>query len=64
LNFGTLSSSIIDLGLKIFSATAYNVEIAEKGETRENVIQISFATAAMLWCLDENKEVSFVEKQT
>lgn len=29
---------------------------------RNNVIQVSFANAAVLWCLDENKEVTFVEK--
>lgn len=42
-------------------SSKHNVDIAEKGELRENVIQVSFADVAILWCLDENKEVNFIE---
>jgi hypothetical protein len=35
--------------------------MAEKNEFRGNVIQISFTNLSILWDLDENKEVTFLE---
>ena len=36
--------------------------IAEKGESRSNAIQITFSELAIMWDLDENKEVTFLQK--
>lgn len=46
------------------NVTKHNIRIAEKGEPRENLIQISFSKVSILWDLeeDENREVVFVER--
>ena len=62
LNFDKLSESVISKGIKVGVTSDYNITVAEKGEVRKNVIQVSFANTAILWCLDENKEVIFIEK--
>lgn len=49
---------------KIVEVSDFNLEIAEKGEVRINVIQISFSDQAIMWDLDENKEVTFLTKPT
>lgn len=38
------------------------MEVAEKGEIRVNVIQITFAGVSIMWDLDEHKEVTFLAK--
>lgn len=38
LNFGTLSESIIAKGIKIAVVSEHNIQVAEKGEVRNNVI--------------------------
>lgn len=40
----------------------YDLMIAEKGEERTNVIQISFSGVSVMWDLDEHKEVTFLAK--
>ena len=39
-------------------------DITEKGEFREDLLQISFSKVSIIWDLnyDENREVSFVER--
>lgn len=40
----------------------YDINTAEKGEERTNVIQISFGNVSIMWDLDEHKEVTFMSK--
>jgi hypothetical protein len=62
LNVGVLSSRLTKCDFAIQEACAYEMRIADKGEERKNVVQISFADLAILWDLDENKEVTFLNK--
>lgn len=39
-----------------------DLKIAEKGEHRENTIQITFSDIAIIWDLKENKEVTFLRQ--
>ena len=48
--------------MKIVVATQNNIRIADKGRKRANVIQISFPNVALLWDLEENQEITFVEE--
>ena len=36
-------------------------DVIEKNEIRKNMIQISFSNLSLIWDLNENKEVTFVE---
>lgn len=36
-------------------------DVIEKNEVRHNMIQISFSNLSLIWDLDEDKEVTFVE---
>ncbi len=44
-------------------STDFNVRVAEKGEIRKNVIQISGKKVSFLWDVNENKEIIFCENQ-
>lgn len=46
----------------IIEVADYDMLIAEKGESRENAIQITFSDLAIMWDLDEQKEVTFLAK--
>lgn len=60
--FEEFADSVKEFGFRAFRASSNQVHIAEKGEFRPNVIQVSFAALTVLWCLDENKEVIFAER--
>ena len=40
------------------------MSILDKNELRPDMIQISFSNLAIVWDLDENKEVSYVENMS
>lgn len=49
---------------RILNVAQCDLLIAEKEVERENVIQITFASMAILWDLDQHKEVTFISKQS
>ena len=57
-----LSSTITKQDFKLCVVEATDICIAEKKEKRPNTIQITFQNAAMIWDLDEHKEVSYISK--
>jgi hypothetical protein len=38
------------------------MRVVEKGEVRENAIQITFSELSIMWDLNEDKEVTFLQK--
>ena len=54
--------NLIKDGFTVRLASEFNVQIAEKGEIRPNVIQVSFKNKSILWDIAENKEVLFIER--
>jgi len=51
-------------GLVVRTMSSQDNNIVDKFEKRTDLIQISFANLAIVWDLNENKEVAFVENQT
>jgi len=48
-------------GMRIHSVSHTDHDVIEKNEVRHNMIQISFSNLSLIWDLDEDKEVTFVE---
>jgi hypothetical protein len=57
-----ISERIMRNGFKIFKVAKYDLKIVEKARARPNVIQISFKDLSVMWDLDEDREVSFINK--
>jgi hypothetical protein len=57
-----ISPQITKLGFKIVPVEQQDIDIAEKGERRTNVVQITFKDLALMWDLKEHKEVLFINK--
>ena len=51
-------------GLKVRNVSVHDMAILDKNELRPDMIQISFSNLSIVWDLDENKEVSYVENVT
>ena len=47
--------------MRIHIVSENDFDVIEKNEVRHNMIQISFSNLSLIWDLDENKEVTFVE---
>ena len=62
LNIEALSSQVTQNDFRILNVAQCDLLIAEKEVERENVIQITFASMAILWDLDQHKEVTFISK--
>lgn len=62
INMGALRTQTTEDDFSIALTNEYNLNIAEKGESRSNVIQVTFTVLAFLWDLDEHKEVTFLTK--
>jgi hypothetical protein len=62
INTKKLTAQIRDNGFSILNVAQYDIDVAEKGEERTNVIQISFGNVSIMWDLDEHKEVTFISK--
>ncbi len=56
-----IASSITSEGMKVKLVSPQDNDIVEQIEVRSDLIQISFQNLAMVWDLNENKEISFVE---
>jgi hypothetical protein len=48
-------------GMRIHTVSHTDHDVIEKNEVRHNMIQISFSNLSLIWDLDEDKEVTFVE---
>jgi hypothetical protein len=59
LNFEHVAGYLTKNDFKICEVQAYDLALAEKGEVRHNVIQISLTGLSIMWDLDEDKEVTF-----
>lgn len=55
------NENTVSSGMTIRNVNSNDLDIAERNEKRNNVIQISFHNLSMIWDLDENKEVTFIE---
>jgi len=60
INLEVLSPSHTKNDCSILEVTELDIKIAEKGESRRNAIQITFSDLAIMWDLDENKEVTYL----
>lgn len=64
IDLSVLQDSLTERDFKISHVATIDLNMAEKAEQRTNVIQITFPGVAILWDLDENKEVQFIWKQS
>lgn len=62
LDMSVLQSTLTEKDFKLSNVSSKDLEMAEKAEIRKNVIQITFPGVALLWDLQEDKEVSFIWK--
>ena len=51
-------------GLAVRNVTTHDMSILDKNELRPDMIQISFSNLAIVWDLNENKEVAYVENKS
>ena len=57
-----ISNEITKHDFKVIVVSNKDIQHADKAEDRKNVIQISFSELAIMWDLDEKKEVTFISK--
>lgn len=62
MNLEALSENHTKNDCAIIEVPEFDMKVVEKGEDRQNAIQIIFSEISIIWDLNENKEVAHLSK--